>query len=233
MSCGRIPVIRNFTDVRQALQKLHNDVSNASFPNLPRDISYHRGLHSMQYYSSPRVGTTLNWSDAVDANTLYVVPFVVARGLHINAMAVAIASKLQGDVGSVVRLGIYDDSVEFSEVSGRSNVFPHHLVHDAGTIPLPNQGNPNTIAADCFLVPGLYWLAMVHDSTIAAPHFAHHPYGTLFCLGGTQSESNGEWGYYASIGGTTFPAVFPENAYGNLLDVDIPAIWVQVGTIVS
>ena len=89
---------------------------------------------------------------ALVANTLYGMPFIVARDITVDR----IAMEVQGAAGGGnVRLGIYNEG---------TNLYPGTLLVDAGTIDA-TSATLQPITIDEELTKGLYWLAFVSDNT--------------------------------------------------------------------
>ncbi len=87
---------------------------------------------------------------ALAADRIYAVPFIVARPLTIDRLAVEVTVE---KVGKVARLGIYADGTD---------LYPGNLLKDYGTVSMEGIG-VKTASADRSLSAGLYWLAVVSD----------------------------------------------------------------------
>jgi len=86
------------------------------------------------------------------ANTLYAVPFLAARNMTVDRIAVNIITP---DAGKKARMGIYKDGV---------NLYPGSLLLDAGEVDV-GSGGVKAITINRSLTRGLYWLAIVSDGT--------------------------------------------------------------------
>ena len=98
---------------------------------------------------------------------LYAVPFVAARAMTVDRIAMAVT--VEGAGGTKARLGIY--------ASG-SDGQPAALVLDAGEVAVDGAG-VKAITINQSLTKGLYWLACVSDGTpTVRSHYAiPTPYG--------------------------------------------------------
>lgn len=89
----------------------------------------------------------------VTVNTLYATPFIVARDMTIDRLAIHIFN----NVGSGnARLGIYKEGI---------NLYPGDLLLNAGTVSLATDG-VKAITISQALVKGLYWMAFVADTSV-------------------------------------------------------------------
>jgi len=107
------------------------------------------------------------------ADTIYAIPFVVARALTIDRLGVDIMTAAAA--GKVARLGIYLDG---------TNLYPGALLLDAGTVTVDATGS-RTITVSQALTKGLYWLGFVSDGAPGATKGYAPPsilgqYGGLF-----------------------------------------------------
>ena len=84
------------------------------------------------------------------ADTLYAVPFLVARDMTVDRIAIYVATLA---AGKSARLGIYRDG---------TNLYPGDLLLDAGEVSVASSGL-KAITIDQALTKGIYWLAIVSD----------------------------------------------------------------------
>jgi len=91
--------------------------------------------------------------EAVVADTIYTSPFIVARDLTIDRLAIQVTTGAAG--GAIARLGIYNNG---------TNCYPGTLVLDAGTVAVDAAA---VVAATInqALTKGLYWMVIVSDNT--------------------------------------------------------------------
>jgi hypothetical protein len=160
--------------------------------------SYWELLRTGEYTSPTLVGTGATVT--LTANTMYAMPFLVARAITIDRLAIDVAT---ADAGKSVRLGIYNNG---------TNLYPGTLLKDYGAVSVAETG---VVAAsgDQALTKGLYWLALVSDGvpTLEAFYMAWSPLGqnaTDFTL----SNQYGEW--YVAFTYAALPDPF--TAGGNL-----------------
>lgn len=104
-------------------------------------------------YIETLLGTTAA-ANALTANKLYAVPFVVARAMTFDRIAVQVTTLA---AGSSIRLGIYNDG---------TNLYPGALLLDAGEVSAATTG-VKAITINQALTKGLYWLALVSDGAPA------------------------------------------------------------------
>jgi len=117
------------------------------------------------FHGVPVYSETLN---ALVADQIYAVPFIVERALTIDRLAIEVTT---GDAGKIARLGIYNDG---------ANMYPGTLVQDYGTVSVAAAAVV-AASADQALTPGLYWLVVVSDGV---PTLSWHSY-ISFGLGQT------------------------------------------------
>ena len=142
---------------------------------------------------------------AVTADRLYAIPFVAARAMTVDRIAIKVTTLA---AGKKARLGIYNSG---------SDGEPSSLVLDAGEVDVSSVG-VKAITISQSLTKGLYWLACVSDGTpsvqryyaYATPYGIHsswtglasivyvaHTYGALPDQFGTPSVSTSEAVYTA------------------------------------
>lgn len=138
------------------------------------------------YYFNPwpiRSRTT----QALVADQLYLMPFIVPRDLTIDRLGMRVSA---GDAGKIARLGIYKNGV---------NLYPGDLVIDAGTVDVSAAaGVAATI--DQALTKGLYWIALVSDGTptIYAAVYAYQILGQS--IGNLDPDASGLGYHKAAVG---------------------------------
>ncbi len=91
---------------------------------------------------------------AIAANQLLVQPFLAARNITVDRIAVQIT--IAGGAGTLVRLGIYRDN---------GAGYPGVLLLDAGSVPADGATGNKTITISQALTKGLYWTALISDGT--------------------------------------------------------------------
>jgi len=90
---------------------------------------------------------------ALTADTIYAIPFFVARSMTIDRLAIDVAVAAAG--GAIARLGIYADG---------TNLYPGALVVDAGTVAVDAVAVVAATISQA-LTKGWYWLVVVSDNT--------------------------------------------------------------------
>ncbi|MBA7560977.1 hypothetical protein ES708_02611 [subsurface metagenome] len=95
---------------------------------------------------------------AVGVNRLYATPFIVARALTIDRLAIEVTTA--AGAGSIARLGIYANGID---------LYPGALIQDYGTV-LVDAIAVVAAAGVQALASGIYWLVVVAD---AAPTLVH------------------------------------------------------------
>ena len=100
----------------------------------------------------PSINTRTGLSFTIAANTLYAIPFVVARLTTYDRIAIDCDNAA---AGKSVRLGIYNDG---------TNLYPGSLVLDAGTVSV-NAVGVKAATINQQLTKGLYWLVALSDGT--------------------------------------------------------------------
>lgn len=139
-------------------------------------------------------------------NTLYATPFIVARDMTIDRLAIHIFN----NVGSGnARLGIYKEGI---------NLYPGDLLLDAGTVSLATDG-VKAITISQALVKGLYWMAFVADTSVPIRSLS----GGLFSI--AMSASNfavvnyGGWTVAHTYGALPDPFTGGGSLLGNALNI--------------
>lgn len=108
------------------------------------------------YHRIPAV-VSLSSSNALGVGVLKATAFYVPRPVRLDRIGAEITGI--GDVGSLLRLGIYADDA--------AGGYPGALVLDAGTIDGASVA-VQEIAIDLVLTPGVYWAAAVVQAVAAA-----------------------------------------------------------------
>lgn len=124
---------------------------------------------------------------ALVANEILAIPFIVARALTVDRLAIHVTIAAAG--GAIARLGIYEDG---------ANLYPGDLVLDAGTVAVDGAA---VVAATInqALTKGLYWLAIVSDNTPTVNCF-YQSYPILGLVAATFGIENNQsvcWGQAA------------------------------------
>lgn len=134
-------------------------LASAALPNFDThedDLDAHirspwQVLRTGEYYLSHFITAFSSAGVAIAANTLYAVPFLVARNITVDRIGLQVAASAAGNI----RLGIYGDG---------TNLYPGALTLDAGTIDCSTTG-AKVITINQALTRGVYWLAFVSDVT--------------------------------------------------------------------
>lgn len=113
----------------------------------PREV-FRTGEYMMPFVLSRYTIT----QTAMVANTLYAVPFLAARDMTVDRIAVYVVTL---DSGKSARMGIYNDG---------TNLYPGSLLLDAGEVSVGSAGI-KAITIDQSLTKGIYWLVIVSDGT--------------------------------------------------------------------
>lgn len=126
---------------------------------------------------------------SITADRLYACPFIVARDITIDQLAIDLTT---GSNTDKCRMGIYEDGTD---------LYPGALVKDYGLadVEVADQGIV-AIAADQALTKGLYWLVFVSDAAISMRHI--HPNWTglgMYHAGGAFEYKASQW-YKAGVG---------------------------------
>jgi len=125
---------------------------------------------------------------ALTADRIVAVPFVVARSMTIDRLAIEVTAAAVAD--KVARLGIYNDG---------TNLYPGSLVKDYGTVTVDSTGI-KVAAGDQALTKGIYWLVIVSDG--APTVRAYIPTWSILGQPATvfdRNNTNGNW-YKAGVG---------------------------------
>lgn len=104
------------------------------------------------YYGSPITGTGIN--NALGNGTLRVTPLWVPRLVTVDRIRAEVTTI--GDVGSLVRLGVYRDD---------GTGYPGDLLLDAGTIAGDSTGTKE-ITVNQAVTPGLWWLGSCIQASV-------------------------------------------------------------------
>lgn len=169
-----------------------------------KDLSYYRKTGTANYerwYSSATVSQTFS-TVAKAKDVLTVTPFIVSKTITFDRIAMDFTAG--GDVGSLVRLGIYADN---------GNLYPGALVLDAGTL-AGDSTAAQSITINQTLTPGLYWLAFNHNSTANITMRAMAGTGFSSILGNPLSIGAGNSGTAVTVASVygTLPNPFPAGA---------------------
>jgi len=120
---------------------------------------------------------------AMVANTLYAVPFLAARDMTVDRIAVNVITVASG---KSARMGVYKDG---------TNLYPGSLLLDAGEVSV-DTGGVKAITINQALPKGLYWLTIVSNGTptIRTIYYPHTILGinsahTSFQVGWSVSHS--------------------------------------------
>jgi len=103
----------------------------------------------------------------MSANVLYAMPFLAARNLTVDRIALDVNTGGAG--GTKARIGIYNDGAD---------LYPGTLLLDAGEVAVDGIGVQAIVISQA-LTKGLYWLVAVTDGTPIVSAF----YGSPTLLG--------------------------------------------------
>jgi len=129
------------------------------------DIATHASdldAHTKHYLELLRVGEYIPYTivggygisqTAMVANTIYAVPFLVARPITVDRIAISVQGP---DAGKSAVLGIYNNG---------DNLYPGTLIASSGGEISVAAVNVQAVVIDISLTRGLYWLAVVSNGT--------------------------------------------------------------------
>lgn len=134
------------------------------------------------------------------ANTIYAVPFLAARDMTVDRIAINV---ITADTGNSARMGIYRDG---------NNLYPGELLLDAGEVSVGTTG-VKAITIDQSLMKGLYWLAIVSDGTPNVRVLTN----AVTILGMNSTHANHQTGWSAAF---TYAALPDPFTAGGSLELD-------------
>ena len=108
-------------------------------------------------------------AQTIGANTLWAIPFIVARDMTVDRIAIEVSALAEG---ASARLGIYNNG---------TNLYPGSLLLDAGTVSVATTGI-KTITINQALPKGIYWMVVVSDGNPSLSSLYIY-YGSTFILG--------------------------------------------------
>lgn len=173
------------------------------------DISVHAAdlqAHTKNLFELIRIGQyfwalpySASTTKIMTADTIYAYPFLVARAMTIDRLAVEVTT---GASGKIIRLGIYANG---------TNLYPGALVKDAGTVSATTAAVVAATISQA-LTKGLYWLVLVSDGTptLRSMRPVWNPLGQDAGAGGI-AYSNKGW-EKASVGSGALAASFVSGA---------------------
>ena len=184
---------------------------------LSQDISANRikGSTANRYHTSTNIGFAFS-NQTVTNGRLVFCPFLVGEQITIDRIGVSLAASSTTE-SNVIRLGIYNCD---------ANHIPSTLLLDAGTVTASATTNLITISISQQLNPGLYYLAMLADYTVASAIRGIPTTAFQNPLGWTSNPTLGITGYYYNNVGY---GALPSSA-GSLTTSTsaIPAIFVRI-----
>ncbi len=189
---------------------LHSHSGGTSCP----DISYYKrtGTTRERWYTVPHTCTAMTVSTALTANRIYAHPFVVAKTITLDRIAVNCTTLI---ASGKLRLGIYSSL----------NAEPNSLILDAGEVDTSATG-VKTLTINQQLTAGLYFLVAASNSATHAfrvPAIA----ATVNVVGVASSLGTAVMThYYAAFTYGVLPATFPTPSDGTSLVY--PAIFVRL-----
>ena len=136
--------------------KLAGELSDGQLAEHMDDLDAHthnwmQTIKAGQYFYPVPVSSVAQ--RATVADTIYAIPFMVARNITIDRLALQVVAAGAGS--TIARLGIYKN--------GADN-YPAELVLDAGTVAVDSVAIVAAVI-DQTLIKGLYWLVVVSDGT--------------------------------------------------------------------
>lgn len=188
------------------------------------DIAAHAALldaHNFEELTKLRTGVYLSTSTpsshstaGVVANRLYAIPFIAARAMTLDRLAIAVTGAGAG--GTKARLGIYKDG---------TNLYPGTLLLDAGLV---NVDAIATVFAniDQALTKGLYWLTLVTDGAPTARNGTFQYSGTSPL--GFDASFRFYDGWYVAFAYAALPDPFTA---GGSLSNAVPLIAVRIASL--
>lgn len=131
--------------------------------NTPYEVSYFRkrGANLTRWYTGG-VNAVANATVSLTKNITRYVPFIVPVTQTISLIACEVTTF--GTAGAVARLGIYD---AITNTASAFHLQPQNVVADCGTVPIDSNGVKSITGLTVTLTPGLYFLALNHNSTAA------------------------------------------------------------------
>ena len=184
---------------------------------LSKDISANRikGSTANRYHTSTNVGYATT-NQAVTNGRLVFCPFLVGEQITLDRIGVSLVAS-STTTSNVIRLGIYNCD---------ANHIPSTLLLDAGTVTASATTNLITISISQQLNPGLYYLAMLADYTVASAIRGIPTTAFQNPLGWSSNPTLGITGYYYNDVGY---GALPSSA-GSLTTstLAIPAIFVRI-----
>jgi len=131
--------------------------------NTPYEVSYYRkrGSNLTRWYTGG-VNAVANSTVSLAKNITRYVPFIVPVTQTISLIACEVTSF--GTAGAVARLGIYDS---ITNTASAYHMQPQNVVADCGTVAIDSNGVKSITGLTVTLTPGLYFLALNHNSTAA------------------------------------------------------------------
>lgn len=165
-----------------------------------KDVSSYRktGTVTLERWYSNAVGGYAPAASTYGGNILRGIPFVISDNQSWDRIGLEVTTA--GSAGSVIRLGLYSSS----------NCIPTNLIADYETVPGDSLGI-KTIVISQTLNPGLYFIALNHNSTTnifmrSVPNDASPPvlglpatFGATYCANSITSP----------LTYTTMPSTFP------------------------
>jgi hypothetical protein len=170
----------------------------------PYDISAYRktGVATIERWYNNSINATALTTFAAGKDIIRYFPIILSKACTLDRIAVEITGA--GTAGSVVRLGIYDNS----------NMSPNNLILDAGTI-LGDSATAQTISINETLQAGLYFLTINHNS-VANITFRAVPLAATPNLYGSPSALGATIGGYPSIASAYSTFADPASYAGNV-----------------
>ena len=146
-------------------------ISSNAFYDHAADLDAHtRNLFQLirtgNYFAPAPLGAA-GGGFGLDANRLFAIPFIVARNLTIDRLAIHVGTGVAGSA----RLGIYNDG---------TNLYPGTLLKDVGVVDVTTAGiKAATITGNLALTKGLYHLVALADvtPTVRDCSLSWSPYG--------------------------------------------------------
>jgi len=125
------------------------------------DFSAYRkiGSNLTRWYTGA-MNAVNNSTVAFAKDTIHYNPFIVSVTQTISLIAIEVTAT--GSTNSVARLGIYNS---VTDKTSNYHMQPNQVIYDAGTVAIDSTGVKSISGLNVVLQPGLYYLAMNHNSS--------------------------------------------------------------------
>lgn len=210
------------TSPTPAIGDYSDRIATTAFVTQAQGFSLRNSFHSgtianseAWYAASAEAGATMT-TLALVANTLYAVPFAVARRMQLDRLAFSVATSKNG---SSTRIGIY------SSISN-NNLTPSTLIYDSGSISTATSGSKfDTTAISITLDPGLYWFVILSTTNVTVRAFSSANSCSIFGYGPALNGSSQD-GLQVTVTYGSLPDTYPI-AGAKIMTGNIPAIFAR------